>query len=308
MSKKKELGPRQLNLVESVSLDIIQNPCEPKSHSIGYVARFLSQFGMPHRPVEGNTFKRVNGDATLLIVSNSNKGIASGSIPRLVMGWVGTWQVRHPNAEIIELGKNLSRFLTDDLGLHRTGGPRGYITRVKNETFKLFTSSISITAEQRGGLAFEGSGPLARKMELWHNPDAPDQDALFDSYIVLNRDFREELIEHPIPIDWRAMPALTPSPLAMDYYFWLAHRLHRIVTPQLVTWAQLHMQFGAQYDWTDKRRRFDFRLESEKQLANRVLKVYPQARLKMQENGLLLFKSDPPVPLTTKMTFLPPNK
>jgi hypothetical protein len=145
-------------------------------------------------------------------------------------------------------------------------------------------------------------------MELWENPDAPDQDALFDSYIQLNREFREELIEHPIPIDWRAMPALTPSPLAMDYYFWFALRFSYLSHSTLVTWDQLCKQFGSNYDWSDKRSRYDFRRESEKQLGERVLKVYPQARVKIEEAGLRLFPSPTPVPLTTKTTFLPPKK
>jgi hypothetical protein len=309
MPRKKELSTRSTKLVESAYLDIINNPCVPKSQYICYAARFMAQFGLPHRALTDNYWERKNGDATLMMVSRSKKGIAWGSIPRLVMSWATSWQVRHPNADVIELGKNLTRFISaeqpDGLGLPNTGR---YIKRVKLETFKLFSSSVSVVYEGRGGMGYEEGPSIATKVELWENPNAPDQDALFDSYIVFNKDFREQLIEHPIPVDWRAYPALMPSSLAMDYYHWLAYRFSYLTTPTKVTWTQLGKQFGTQYDWTKRESLKDFRRESMLQLGNRVLKVYPQARVKINDEGLWLFPSPTPVPMTTKTISLPPAK
>jgi hypothetical protein len=268
-----------------------------------------AQFGIPHTSVSGNEWERVNGNTKFRIVSESGAGIPSGSTPRCGLMWATTWQVKHPKEKVIPLGKNISTWMRDEMQLQVTGGKNGTITKQKKELFRLFTASISVVKidPERGGIAFEGTGPLARKLELWHNTKDPEQDALFPSYIILSTDFRELLLEHPIPVDLRAFPALRKSPLAIDYYCWLAYRLYRLNEPTLVTWEQLHMQFGSNYDWTTKEGRYGFKRESTKQLADRVLKVYSEARIHIRKegDGLMLFKSLPPVPLTTRKLFLP---
>jgi hypothetical protein len=303
--------PTLIAKIEAAALEINNNPPDKaNNHSaIGFITPLQAQFGLPHQHVPGNEWERVNGNTKFRIVSGSGAGIPTGSTPRCGLAWVATWQVKHPLETCIPLGKNLSSWMRDEMQLQVTGGKNGTITKLKQELFKLFSASISVmkTDPEGRGISYTSTGSLAKRMELWDAATHPSQDALFASFIVLNTDFRELLLEHPIPVDLRAFPALRKSPLAIDYYCWLAYRFSYLRTPTLVTWEQLHAQFGSNYDWSDKRGRWKFRTESAAALTGRVLKVYPQARVQIMKDGtgLMLHPSLTPVPMTTRKLFLP---
>jgi hypothetical protein len=76
----------------------------------------------------------------------------------------------------------------------------------------------------------------------------------------------------------------------LDVYAWLVHRLFHLTRPNTVTWAQLSGQFGHGYSQPRKFRHFF--MDSLK----RVLAVYPEARVKPGDLGLLLTPSRPHVP------------
>jgi hypothetical protein len=293
--------------IERTSQEIINNPPDKDTNhnAIGFITPLQAQFGLPHKEVPGNEWERINGNLKLRIVSGSGAGIPTGSIPRFGLAWVSSWQTKHPKETVIPLG-NVTTWVREVVGSGATGGQHGTITRQKLELLKLFTSAISVMRiDPKGrGLSFETTGMLARKLELWDSRQ-PEQGALFPSYIILNTDFREMLLEHPIPIDMRALPALRRSPLAIDYYQWLAYRMSYLGESTLVTWNQLHAQLGSSYDWNTKQGRYKFRRESIRQLRERVLKIYPQARVQVKPDGLLLNPSPTPVPMTAKKLFLP---
>jgi hypothetical protein len=79
------------------------------------------------------------------------------------------------------------------------------------------------------------------------------------------------------------------GPLALDLYYWLAHRLYSVRKPTLVPWALLVRQFGSQYD-----RVRAFKAQVVKHL--RVIALaYPEARVHSTGDGLVLGPSPPPV-------------
>jgi len=286
------------------SQEIMTNPPDKTSNGkvIAYTPYFTTQFGLPHSPVDGDKWIRKDGNRILRITADSRYGVPYGSIPRLLIAWVATWQVRHPSATKIELGKNLSSFLEDELHLPRTGK---YIRNVKEQLIALFTSKISVTVEDDVPEHFGyKSAQLADEIELWGQTDT--QDALWNSYIVLTPKFRDYLLANPVPIDTRAFPILSGSPLAIDYYLWFARTMFSLRKSRLVTWAELHGQFGSAYDFTDKRGRHNFRAESKKQIENRVLIAYPMLRISFDPKGrgIMLHPSLTPVPETAKKSSL----
>ena len=66
----------------------------------------------------------------------------------------------------------------------------------------------------------------------------------------LSHDYFVSLQRHAVPLDERALAALSHSAMALDLYAWLAQRLHRVPKPhrQLVPWVSLQEQFGQGYD------------------------------------------------------------
>jgi hypothetical protein len=107
----------------------------------------------------------------------------------------------------------------------------------------------------------------------------------------LSEEYYQSLGRHAVPLDHRAVAALSTSSMALDTYVWLAQRLHRIPPgkPQSITWAAAHEQFGQAYA-----RLRDFRRTFLQTLAH-IKNAYPSARLSADEQGLTLEHSPPPV-------------
>jgi hypothetical protein len=78
--------------------------------------------------------------------------------------------------------------------------------------------------------------------------------------------------------------------MAIDFYVWLAYRLHALSAAVPVSWAALKSQFGQSYNVARK-----FRRDATANLML-ALAVYPEARVGIDEkDGLILYPSPPPV-------------
>ena len=295
---KKPLAERRALATERLSHEIQMNPPDKYTNggAIAFTPYFTTQFGLPHSHVDGPVWKRRNGNQTLTILTDCEYGLPSGSKPRLLLLWVATWQVRHPTQTVIQLGKNVSHFMRDELNLPLTGR---YIKDVRLEMIRLFSASVSVVTDDKESMMYKRKGSMiSEDFELWGSRKGPDQDALFSSWIELHPKFRESILERPIPIDLRAIRHLAASSLALDYYVWLARTMFSLRSSRFVPWKALHDQFGSQYDWENKSSRFKFRSESKKQLMERVWKVYPDLRISFptDKEGVILHPSPTPVP------------
>jgi hypothetical protein len=131
---------------------------------------------------------------------------------------------------------------------------------------------------------------LVRGLDLWA-PRDPRQRVLWPSAVELSADFFRSVQAHAVPLDRRAVGALSHSAMALDAYCWLAQRLHRIPSgrPQLVPWEALKVQFGPSFARLRKFR------ETFRDALREVQQVYPVARVEDGEEGLTLRHSPPPV-------------
>ena len=82
-------------------------------------------------------------------------------------------------------------------------------------------------------------------MELWLEKDER-QRVLWPAFVELSPRYFESLTRHAVPLDERAIAALSNSPMALDVYAWLAQRLWRVPDGRgrLVCWDLLKEQFG----------------------------------------------------------------
>jgi hypothetical protein len=261
--------------------------------ALGYMARALVQATMPHSKIDSHEFKRRNGAFKLTILADSEVGLPYGSIPRLLVAWVTTEAVRTKEREII-LGHTLSDFMAK-LDLIPTGGRWGSITRLREQMKKLFAASISCTYDDGQNWAIRNVQPVA-KANLWWDPKSPQQAALFQSTITLGEEFFNEAVNHPIPIDMRALKALKRSPMALDIYCWLTYRMSYLKQSSTIPWEILQIQFGADYAATPQGLR-DFRRAFLREL-KKVQVVYPEAKLEsLPGSGLTLHSSQSHIPL-----------
>lgn len=180
-----------------------------------------------------------------------NLGVPYGSIPRLILAWLNAEVVKTASREVI-LGKSYSEFLRK-LGYGTTGGKKGDLTRVKNQSERLFSSKISLVYDGPDRLAVANT-LLADYAEYFWDPLRPEQQALWDSRIILSEQFFKVLKSSPVPLDWRILKALKRSPMALDLYMWLSYRMFSLQKPQKIRWESLAAQLGAEY-----KNLFDFR-------------------------------------------------
>ena len=178
--------------------------------ALGYMARALVQATLPHSKPAGNEFERRNGAFTLVMLAPSKIGLPYGVIPRLMMAWMTTEAVRTKQRELV-LGDSMSEFM-GELDMMPTGGRWGSITRLRDQSRRLFTTSVSCFYEGANA-AGESGFRLADRHMLWWDPQSPNQQSLFNSTVTLSERFFEEVRTSPVPIDMGAMKALKKSPL-----------------------------------------------------------------------------------------------
>lgn len=268
-----------------------------KAGRLQYMARALIQATLPHKEAKTNEFYRENGLFSLTILAPSRIGLPYGSIPRLLLSWMTTEAV-YTRSPVLELGPTLSAFIAE-LGLERTGGMRGGITRLKNQTERLFSSSISCHYNDEYSAQAKGF-MIAKEYSLWWTPKAPEQLPLWKSSVTLSTDFFKEIIERPVPVDMVALRALKRSPMALDIYFWLTYRMSYLSRITTVPWPALQGQFGADYS-VDTQGQRNFKKFFIKRL-QAVKAIYEEAQVEPSEKGLVLKPSRPhvakkPVPM-----------
>jgi len=246
---------------------------------LGFMARAMTLCTLPHSKPKEQEFVRKNGDYTLSMLAPKAIGLPYGTIPRLLLAWISTEVVRTKSRTLV-LGDSLSHFLKE-LGLSRSGGARGDITRLRDQMHRLFSCNISCnyhTRDRDAGMGFR----IAQKYDLWWHPQEPDQAGLWESTLTLSEEFFNEITQSPIPIDMRSLKALKRSPLALDIYIWLTFRTSYLKSGTVITWEQLQNQFGAEYG---RARAFK---EAFMESIRKVQLVYPGANITTINAGIML--------------------
>jgi Plasmid encoded RepA protein len=271
----------------------------------GFLGRGLVQATLPYKEPDPDlpAWFRVAGDTTLIIKPGyyldkeagalKSIGYPYGSMPRLLLAWIGTEAVRTKSRELV-LGTHLNDFMKQ-LGLKsQSGGKKGSITRLREMMKRLFAANMAIVRGGGPDMDFAQSKfDIADDTALWWNPHKPDEAGLWQSTVLLSERFFTELVENPVPIDLRALSALREAPMAIDLYCWLTYRNFSLRAPVTVPWGALYKQFGS-----DAAEEWKFRETLKKNLA-KVLMVY-NAKVEPTKAGLYLEPSRTSVPSRTK--------
>jgi len=257
----------------------IESEAAQEAGALGFMARAMVQATLPHRKPEGIYFERKNGAFTLTLMAPPKIGLPYGSIPRLLLTWLTTEAVKTRSREL-ELGDNLSGFMRE-LDMVPTGGRWGTITRLKEQTRRLFASTISAAYESTEVEAELGYR-LADQSMLWWDTSNPHQAGLWKSTVTLSERFYQEVIDRPVPIDMRAVKALKKSPMALDIYIWFTYRASYLKKPTTIPWGALALQFGSSYT-----RLRDFRAAFLNEL-RKVATVYGHIQVEPTDLGLTI--------------------
>lgn len=284
----KDITPNRLDRLINQALAIEDEQALDAS-ALGFMARAMVQATLPHSKVEGNEFTRINGNYSLSIMAPSSIGLPYGTIPRLLLAWLTTEAVKTKSREL-ELGDSLSGFMAD-LDMIPTGGRWGSITRLKDQSKRLFSSSITAVYENGPGFAVINQA-VADRAQFWWDNKNPDQAGLWKSTVTLSENFFNEIIDRPVPIDMRAIKAIKKSPMAIDIYTWLTYRMSYLRSPKVIPWSAVALMLGSNYAVL---RQFKAAFLHE---LRKVMVVYPQVQVEVLDEGIRIKPSLTHIPMS----------
>lgn len=181
------------------------------------------------------------------------------------------------------------------LQIDESGGKRGNWWPFRQQLNYLAACTLRLGWHRHNGPPKTTKTDPIEDIEAWHNNE-DQQGAEWPGEITLSHKFYETILELSVPLDPRAINALSDSSFELDIYSWLAHRLHRVPKQgQPVYWTNLKQQFGCDYaDIKNFKRKFKTSLA-------RAQMVYPDARIEEITGGIKLMPSPPPINKTNVM-------
>ena len=273
---------------------------------IAWLHAVLAQVGLPRgRPKNpdgtlATRFSRTSGAATLVVRSGEIGGtelsLPYGSRPRLMLADICTYAVKNRTREV-DLRESVREYLIERLDVSGvSGGKKGTYTHFKNQAQALAACRMQLEASY-GARYINYKGEPIKSFEAWSTTGLGGQQGLWPGKLLLDYDFYQTLIGRGMPLDFKAYRSLMRSPLAMDAYTWLTHRMWRIDGSVDVRWDKLHKDMGQEYG----------QLKDFKRAFSRALKqaqaVYPDSvdRIHSIRDGIRLCQANPPVPIARPM-------
>ena len=264
-----------------------------EDNGIGFVYSGWAQAALPHRRLKDDQTWQINSDHVKLLIEPGRRatevgdpiwvGVPYGSRARLIMLYLQTEALR-TNSREIELGKSLRNWLSR-LGIP-IGGKSLKDVREQAERISRCRLTFHVQAAGRAGLVNQNIMDTA----MFVDGADPAQGSLFLETAKLSETFYEQLRKHPVPLEEAAIRAINNNSMALDLYCWLAYRLHVLTGPRQVTWKALMGQFGGGY-----KEQFHFKPRFLENLSL-AMAVYRDAKVDIDEKGLTLRPSRPPVP------------
>jgi hypothetical protein len=248
----------------------------------------LIQCSFPHADPDAQTsFTRKNGWLELTLgTTRPDSGLPYGVPARLLTIYCASEAVRSKSPEIY-LGRSVHEFLRK-LDVPITRGARGSLAVYTHQLLRLIHCTLTIQEKIRDGSGRAGldikNALFVENARLWWDDERGVGQG---SSLVLSTTLFHSILERSAPLSTNAISQLRKSPMDLDVYAWLVHRLFHLKSPSQVSWAQLSDQFG--HGYSEQRKFKKFFLDSLK----RVHGVYPDAKLKVNEVGVLLLPSRP---------------
>jgi hypothetical protein len=287
-------SPRQPKSLDEIQAELF--PGFDGDHDLGFLARAFIASTLPHSPPRSTEFIRESKKYyRLTLLAPSELGLPFGVYPRRALVWLTTTAARL-KSPTLSLGASLSNFAYL-LGITPTSST---MPQLRDQLCRLLETTVSCrwdnTADPNAVNPSRWSPHgfrIAFSYHLWGSPEQTDPSIEFPNFIRLSKDFYDEIVDRPVPIDLNVIKTLR-SPMAIDVYCWLCWRSLRqlrLGRPDPVSWESLENQFGADYGEPRV-----FRFHFKKALAS-VFKVYPEVRVEATKAGLRLYPYPPHIPV-----------
>ncbi len=279
--------------------EVIENePTGPEN--LQHIHSVLALCGLPYKRPAGDTnhFVRRYGRNSLGLTAGmltnpetgnmEAQGLPYGPKARLLLLHLCSEAIRQ-KSPTIEIADSMTAFIRD-LGFPVTGGARGSLNQFKEQLNRLAACHMQIGMWDPVTKAARtiNAAPV-ESFDVWLPQDA-NQKVLWASTLTFDERFYQSLIKHALPVDMRAARAFAGSARKLDLLFWLGYRMRTISRPYLLTWENLHAQFGQ--GGNSPRALRDFRQEFRADVAG-MREVFPKLPVKLDEHGMRLYPADP---------------
>lgn len=269
---------------------------KPGSNEMVFMHAVMCQIALPRSKTDDLDFERKCGDAGISVKAGKlwngkkfvQQHIPYGPTPRLILLYLNTLALRQ-KSPIVDVGKSASDFLKK-IGRGTAGGECHKTLHRHISALSACSITFGLT---KGGNAITFNGQPIHAFEKPIADEDTKEDTKWPRYITFSQEYYDTLKNHAVPLDLRAILALSTSALALDLYIMLADRLHRIKNQKtLLNWIKVREQFGQEYtgDSADKNFKKAF-----KPALNRVKTVYPHAKVEIANLGMYMYESPPAV-------------
>lgn len=286
---------RAMTRNERSAIDAAATILAEEETRLGITHAGFAMTSLPHKRIEDPLWKREGRRTTLLVESGRDRdgepiGVPYGSIARLILLYLQTEAIR-TNSPEVELGRSMNSWM-GRMGL-RAGGKTYQL--VAEQARRISACRLTFFTEHHNGAESRHNGAFVQdaiSLTGFNAPTLADgrQTSLWQDRVRLDEGFWRSLRTHPVPVREEAIRAIGTRSLAIDVYIWLAYRLHALSKPTLVGWPAIHGQFGAGFRHI---RQIKPTFLDALVLA---LAVYPEARIGVERDGILLHPSPPAVP------------
>jgi hypothetical protein len=258
---------------------------------LGITHAGFAMTSLPHKRIDDGFWKREGNRTTLLVESGRDRqgaliGVPYGSIARLILLYLQTEAVR-TNSPEVELGRSMKSWMGR---MSLSAGGKTY-QLVTEQARRISACRLTFFADRGNGAEARHNGAFVQDaISLTGVVGDENQASLWQDRVRLDAGFWRSLREHPVPVREEAIKAIGTRSLAIDVYVWLAYRLHALTRETPVTWTAIHAQFGAGFRQV---RQIKPTFAEALQMA---LAVYPEARVDLEKEGIVLHPSPPAVP------------
>lgn len=244
---------------------------------------------LPHRDPRADTWRRDGHRITLLIETGRERdespiGIPFGARARMILLYLQT-QALQNNSPVVELGRSMHAWL-DRMGLSIGGATYRHVS----EQARRISSCRLTFFRDDGNSELRHNGSFVENAISFNRNTDTTQGELWHDTVELNATFFKALKDHPVPLQETALRQISGKSMALDIYIWLAYRLHSLNKATLAPWPALYGQFGGGYKALKQ-----FKPEFIRNL-KLATAAYPEARLELPDQGLIMHPSKPPVP------------
>jgi hypothetical protein len=259
---------------------------------VGFLYSGWCQAALPHKKLADEAVWKVQTERVTLVVEPGRRnllgddtefvGVPYGSRARLILLYLQSEALRTKSRDV-ELGRSLHAWLG------RLGIPIGgkSFRDVREQADRLSRCRLTFHVQQGGRAGLINQNIVDAAMFV--AGDDGGQDSLFVETARLSETFFQQLQKHPVPLEEPAIKAISNNSQALDVYCWLAYRLHVLPAARTITWPSLYAQFGSSYK---KLAHFKMRYVDSLKVA---VAVYPGADVDLDERGLIIRPSPPPV-------------